>query len=60
MVYCFCDFWNHLDGEIYSVCGRGDSEEEAYENMTSQNNCGKYLEETLQFEDDSKHTKVKY
>ncbi len=50
MVWCFCNFWNHIDGEIYSVCGRGDSREEAYENMTSLNNCGKYLEETITFE----------
>ena len=60
MIWCFCDFWNHIDGEIYSVCGRGDSEKEAYENMTSQNNCGKYLEETIFFKEDRDFIEVVY
>ena len=50
MVWCFCDFWNHIDGETYAVCGRGDSKEEAYENMTSKNGCGKYIEETIELQ----------
>lgn len=36
------DFWNHIDNQIYEVVGYGNSKEEAYENMTSANNCGKY------------------
>ena len=44
MIICQGSFWNHLDDEVYEVVGKGDSEEEAYENMTSLNNCGKYFD----------------
>ena len=36
------NFWNHIDNQIYDVSGWGNSRKEAYENMTSLNNCGKY------------------